>query len=79
MMKRILVNEKAYRLSFCEDPFLCAIISDDSNDSVDTCPTQDKDAFSADLCSIPTVIFEEGFFDRSEKLYRIDATFYIFI
>ena len=32
-----LVNEKAYRLSFCEDPFLCAIISSDSNDSVDTC------------------------------------------
>ena len=30
---RSLVNEKAYRLSFCEDPFLC----DDSNDSVDTC------------------------------------------
>ena len=28
-----LVNEKAYRLSFCEDPFLCH----DSNDSVDTC------------------------------------------
>ena len=26
-----------------------------------------------------SVIFEEGFFDRSEKLYRIDATFYIFI
>ena len=23
--------------SFCEDPFLCAIISGDSNDSVDTC------------------------------------------
>ena len=36
-MVSIIVNEKAYRLSFCEDPFLCAIISDDSNDSVDTC------------------------------------------
>ena len=32
-----VVNEKAYRLSFCEDPFLCTIISSDSNDSVDTC------------------------------------------
>ena len=27
MLTAWLVNEKAYRLSFCEDPFLCAIIS----------------------------------------------------